>query len=58
MLKVCVLLLLLCDNKELLENRSFNPLLHDSAKTFKGDTDIQSLYGLIEAFNALNLERF
>ena len=58
MLKINIAILLLHDDKELMENRFFNPLKHDSASTFKMEPDVQGLFGLIEAFNCLNLKSF
>ena len=52
------MVLLLCRDKAILENRSFNPLLHESTANFKMDQDIQALFGLVDSFNGLEFNRF
>lgn len=58
MLKINVLVLLMSGDKDLLDSKIHNPLKHDSKASFKMDNDIQAIYGLIEAFNSLNLDNF
>ena len=58
LLKLNVMILLLCRDKSLLEKREFNPLLHESTANFKMDQDIQALFGLVDAFNQLEFNRF
>jgi hypothetical protein len=58
LLKTNVLVLLLCRDKSLMEKRSHNALLHESTVNFKMDPDVQALFGLTDAFNELDINRF
>lgn len=58
MLKINVIVVLLSGDTALIDNKKYNPLKDDSTAAFKMDPDIQGLFGLIEAFNSLNLKTF
>ncbi len=53
-----VLVALLIQDRELLLKDKHNALYHESAATFKGDGDIQCLYGMVQAFIDCDVDKF
>lgn len=58
LLKMNVLVSLLTEDKQLYMKDKHNALYNQAAASFKSENDIQSLYGLVEAFNNGDYNQF
>lgn len=58
LLKTNVLVALLTDDKEVYEKEKANALYNEAAATFKGEADVQALYGMVQAWVECDCVRF
>lgn len=58
LLKINSLMVLLCEDERILEDKQYNPMLQDCTASYKIEPDIQALFGLTEAYKNLDITHF